>query len=180
MNTLQKMFKHFSLITRHKWVVFKLCCKVGEVKRGLLHDLSKYSWTEFSEGVKYFNGGHSPITECKKAEGYSKAWLHHKGRNKHHAEYWNDDRAPDPTPVIPYKYAVEMLCDKLAAGMVYEGKNWTKEYEYGYWNKEKDKIKMNDKTKDFITDALKQVADNGIDATFKKENIRSIYKKYCE
>jgi len=73
-----------------------------------------------------------------------------------------------------------MLCDKLAAGMVYEGKNWTKEYEYGYWNKEKDKIKMNDKTKDFITEALKQVADNGIDATFKKENIRAIYKKYCE
>ena len=66
MNTLQKMFKHFSLITRHKWVVFKLCCKVGEVKRGLLHDLSKYSWTEFSEGVKYFNGGHSPIAKRQK------------------------------------------------------------------------------------------------------------------
>lgn len=177
---LKNAVKHFKLITNHKWIVFKLCCKAGEPWRGFWHDISKYSPTEFGESIKYYVGTHSPITEAKKDKGYSEAWLHHKGRNKHHAEYWNDDRAPDPTPVIPYKYAVEMLCDKLAAGMVYEGKNWTKEYEYGYWNKEKDKIKMNDKTKDFITDALKQVADNGIDATFKKENIRAIYKKYCE
>ena len=177
---LKNAVKHFKLITNHKWIVFKLCCKVGEPWRGFWHDISKYSPTEFGESIKYYVGTHSPITEAKKDKGYSEAWLHHKGRNKHHAEYWNDDRAPDPTPVIPYKYAVEMLCDKLAAGMVYEGKNWTKEYEYGYWKKEKDKIKMNDKTKDFITDALKQVADNGIDATFKKENIRAIYKKYCE
>ena len=83
MNLLQKTIKHFWLITRHKWVVFKLCCKVGEVKRGLLHDLSKYSWTEFSESVKYYNGTRSPIRECKEKNGYSKAWLHHKGRNKH-------------------------------------------------------------------------------------------------
>ena len=70
MNLLQKTIKHFCLITRHKWVVFKLCCKVGEVKRGLLHDLSKYSWTEFSESVKYYNGTRSPIRECKEKNGY--------------------------------------------------------------------------------------------------------------
>ena len=163
MNTLQKMFKHFSLITRHKWVVFKLCCKVGEVKRGLLHDLSKYSWTEFSEGVKYFNGGHSPITECKKAEGYSKAWLHHKGRNRHHTEYWCDTSAPDATPIMPYKFVAEMLCDKMAAGIIYEGKNWTKEYELQYWLNEKDKVLVNSKIKDLVTDCLTQVAEKGID-----------------
>ena len=125
MNTLQKVFKHLSLISRHKWVVFKLCCKVGEAKRGLLHDLSKYSWTEFSESVKYYNGSHSPITECKKVNGYSKAWLHHKGRNRHHAEYWYDSSAPEPMPIMPYKYVAEMLCDKMAAGMIYQGEKWS-------------------------------------------------------
>ena len=122
MNTLQKMFKHFSLITRHKWVVFKLCCKVGEVKRGLLHDLSKYSWTEFSEGVKYFNGGHSPITECKRQKDIQKLGYIIKGRNRHHTEYWCDTSAPDATPIMPYKFVAEMLCDKMAAGIIYEGK----------------------------------------------------------
>ena len=175
-----KLINHLKTINKHKYYVTMLCFKCGLYKQGLLHDLSKYSPTELKTGAKYWVGTRSPNSIERETIGYSTAWLHHKGRNKHHAEYWNDDRAPDPTPVIPYKYAVEMLCDKLAAGMVYEGKNWTKEYEYGYWNKEKDKIKMNDKTKDFITDALKQVADNGIDATFKKENIRAIYKKYCE
>ena len=179
MNTLQKMFKHFSLITRHKGVVFKLCCKVGEVKRGLLHDLSKYSWTEFSEGVKYFNGGHSPITECKKAEGYSKAWLHHKGRNRHHTEYWCDTSAPEATPIMPYKFVAEMLCDKMAAGIIYEGKNWTKEYELQYWLNEKDKVLVNSKIKDLVTDCLTQVAEKGIDEVYTKKNFKELYKKYC-
>ena len=48
--------KHFCLVCRHKWVVFKLCCKIGVPWRGLVHDLSKFSPTEFSESVKYFNG----------------------------------------------------------------------------------------------------------------------------
>ena len=91
---------------------------------------------------------------AKKKQGYSKAWLHHKGRNKHHSEYWIDENAPDKTPIIPYKYAAEMVCDKLAAGMVYQGKNFTKEYELEYWLKEKEKIKINPKTEKFITEVL--------------------------
>lgn len=176
---LSNVIKHFCLITHHKWIVFKLCCKIGEPWRGLMHDLSKYSWTEFSESVKYFVGTHSPITEAKKDKGYSEAWLHHKGRNKHHHEYWIDVLAPNPTPVIPYKYAAEMLCDKLAAGMVYQGKNWTKEYQLNYWNREKEKIRTNEKIKDFITESLEMVARDGIDKTMKKKNIKNIYDKHC-
>ena len=139
---LINIVRHFKLITHHKWVVFKLCCKVGEPWRGFMHDISKYSPTEFWEGCKYYVGTHSPITEAKKINGYSKAWLHHKGRNKHHPEYWQDDRAPEKTPVIPYPYAAEMICDKIAAGMIYEGKNFTKEYELRYFlTREKGKTK---------------------------------------
>ena len=177
---LGNIVKHFMVITRHRWVVFKLCCKVGQPWRGFVHDLSKYSPTEFWEGVKYFNGHHSPITDCKKTEGYSKAWLHHKGRNRHHAEYWVDEAAEDQTPIIPYKYAAEMICDKLAAGMTYMGDKFTKEYELEYWNKEQEKIRMNPKMKQYVTEVLTQIAENGIDKTLTKQNIRAIYKKYCE
>lgn len=176
---LKKIIGHFKVITKHRWVVFKLCCKIGEPWRGLMHDLSKYSPTEFWEGVKYFTGKHSPITDCKKAEGYSKAWLHHKGRNKHHADYWVDLSAPDKTPVIPYKYVAEMLCDKLAAGIIYKGKEWTKEYELYYWQYERDKTLVNDKVDKFITEVLTQVSIDGIDKVLKKKNIKQLYQKYC-
>lgn len=179
---IKNVVEHFKLITKHKWVVFKLCCKLGQPWRGLLHDLSKYSWTEFGEGITYYVGTHSPITEAKKAKGYSKAWLHHKGRNKHHAEYWIDVSAPNPTPIIPYQYAVEMICDKLAAGMIYQGKNWTKEYQLSYWENEREKQRnrINPKTEAFITAVLTKVAEDGIDKTLTKKNIRKFYEKYCE
>ncbi len=178
---LKNVMKHFNLITHHKWIVFKLCCKIGEPWRGLVHDLSKYSPTEFFESVNYYTGDHSPITEAKKNKGYSEAWLHHKGRNRHHAEYWVDHRAPEVTPMIPYPYAAEMICDKLAAGIVYEGKKWTKELELSYWEeKEKDKVEMNPKIRDFITAVMTEVARQGIDKTLTKKNIKQLYKKYCE
>lgn len=179
---LRNIVKHFKLITHHKWVVFKLCCKIGEPWRGFMHDWSKYSWTEFREGIKYYVGTHSPITEAKKDKGYSEAWLHHKGRNKHHAEYWVDETAPNSTPVIPYKYVTEMICDKLAAGIIYQGKNWTKEYQLSYYEKEREKYKnrINSKTDKFIKAVLTEVAKQGIDKTLAKKNMESIYKKYCE
>ena len=176
---LRNVVKHFLVITKHRWVVFKLCCKVGEPWRGLVHDLSKYSPTEFWEGVKYFSGKHSPITDCKKAEGYSKAWLHHKGRNKHHTDYWVDLSAPDKTPIIPYKYVAEMLCDKLAAGIIYKGKDWTKEYELEYWLNERDRTLVNDQVEKLITEVFTQVSKDGIDKVLTKKNVKELYAKYC-
>lgn len=176
---LKNIVGHFMVITRHKWVVFKLCCKVGQPWRGLVHDLSKYSPTEFWEGVKYFNGKHSPITDAKKDKGYSQAWLHHKGRNKHHTDYWVDLSAPDKTTIIPYQYVAEMLCDKLAAGMVYKGKDWTKEYELDYWLNERDKTLVNDQVEALITEFLTQVSKDGIDKVLTKKNVKALYKKYC-
>ena len=176
---LKNIVGHFMVITRHKWVVFKLCCKVGQPWRGLVHDLSKYSPTEFWEGVKYFNGKHSPITDAKKDKGYSQAWLHHKGRNKHHTDYWVDLSAPDKTPIIPYQYVAEMLCDKLAAGMVYKGKDWTNEYELDYWLNERDKTLVNDQVEALITEFLTQVSKDGIDKVLTKKNVKALYKKYC-
>lgn len=175
-----KAIKHFNLITKHKWIVFKLCLKAGIPFRGLMHDLSKYSLTEFIESAKFYVGDHSPITEAKKANGYSKAWLHHKGRNKHHYEYWYDAKAPDKTPVIPYKYAVEMVCDTLAAGKIYLKEKWNNNSQLEYWLRTKDLEYINLKTAEFLEAVYKEVSENGIDKTINKNNLKRLYKKYCE
>ena len=177
---LQNIFKHFALITRHKCLVFWYCCKIGIPFRGFMHDWSKYSPTEFIEGVKYYKGNSSPIVECKKKEGYSKAWLHHKGRNKHHPEYWVDAFAENSTPMIPYKYVAEMICDKLSASKTYNGKNWTNRSELDYWNKEKQNTIINTKICDMLTEVFTQIAENGIDATLTKKNIKGLYNKFCK
>ena len=177
---IKNAIKHFKLITHHKWLVFKLCCKIGEPWRGFMHDWSKYSPTEFFESVKYYQGTYSPIKECKRINGYSEAWLHHKGRNKHHAEYWFDEAAPQKNAIMPYKYAAEMICDKIAAGMAYEGKNFTKEYELEYWKKEKEIINVNEHIAEFVTDILNRNADKVLNPVINKKNLNSSYKKYCE
>ena len=134
---LINIFKHTKIVIKHKLEVFKLCCKIGIPWRGFMHDWSKFSPTEFWESIKYYRGNGSPIRLCKAEKGYSKAWLHHKGRNKHHPEYWIDYSLPDKTVIMPYKYAAEMICDKMAAGIVYSGKEWTNNTQIDYYMKER-------------------------------------------
>lgn len=178
MKTLINAIKHFKVITHHKFIVLKLCIKAGIPWRGLVHDLSKYSPTEFIYSVKYFNQGtKSPIQLEKQENGYSKAWLHHKGRNKHHPEYWYDSNSPQKLPIMPYKFACEMICDQLAAGIVYQGKNWTKEYQLNYWKRQRENFLLNDKLKKFEDIILTQVAENGINKVINKENLKNCYEE---
>ena len=176
---LKNVVKHFNLVAKHKYWVFKLSLKVGIPFRGIVHDLSKYSIIEFSESVKYYNGKISPLTVSREKNGYSNAWLHHKGRNRHHSEYWVDFKSPDIAPVIPYKYILEMVCDKLAASIVYNGKNWTNSSEYEYWQNAKKKEIINPKVVNFLDNVFSQVKENGIDKTLTKDNMKFLYKKYC-
>lgn len=106
---------HFKTITKHKILVGKLCFKVHLYKQGLLHDLSKYTPTEFITGIKYYKGTYSPNSAERNEIGYSTAWLHHKGRNKHHWEYWVDFTRKGQVPAkMPYNYVLEMFCDRVA------------------------------------------------------------------
>ena len=115
---LKKIWLHFKLITKHKWIVFNLCSRVGMPWRGLIHDLSKYSPSEFWESAKFYVGYKSPIQVAREKREYSLAWLHHKGRNKHHMEYWIDYRQTGDKKMtgikMPEKYVVEMFCDRIA------------------------------------------------------------------
>ena len=178
--TLIRTLKHLNLITKHRLVVFKLSCKIGIPWRGLVHDLSKYSPTEFWEGVKYFNGKHSPITDAKKDKGYSDAWLHHKGRNKHHTEYWTDESAPNNNPFPPYKYVAEMLCDKTAAGMIYNGKEWKDDVELKYYMYERTKIHINKNLDELFIEFFTKLGEDGINKSFNKHYVEELYKKYYE
>lgn len=175
---MKNIIKHFILITKHKWVVFKLCCRAGIPWRGFVHDFSKYGPTEFFESVKYYCGDHSPIKESKIKNGYSKAWLHHKGRNKHHFEYWIDLSSPEPTPIIPYVYTVEMICDTLAAGIVYQGKNWDKTYQQKYFDERTDKQWINPKIVKVLEEVYAKIANEGIKPVINKKILREIYDRH--
>lgn len=176
---LKNILKHTKLVLKHKWLVFKFCARLGFPFRGLMHDMSKFSIEEFGESVKYYNGKKSPIEIARENKGYSKAWLHHKGRNKHHDEYWVDLNSREVAPVIPYKYVAEMICDKISAGLAYNGKDWKPETQYNYWQIEKDKVILNPKVNNLLIEVFRQVRDDGLDKTMTKNNIKSLYKKYC-
>ena len=177
---LKNFFRHFILISKHKWCVFKLACYAGIPFRGITHDFSKFSREEFWEGVKYYQGNRSPINIARQKKGYSAAWLHHKGRNKHHIEYWYDWNLKE-SPIIPYKYVVEMLCDHVAAGMVYKGKDWTKEYVLDYWNNiETNRNLLNPKIDMFLTKMKEEIAKDGIEKVFDSKYLKAQYKKYCQ
>ena len=178
---MKNFFGHLKTVLKHKWIVFKLSIKAGIPIRGLLHDMSKFSPVEFWESVKFYQGGKkSPLAVSREVLGYSKAWLHHKGRNKHHLEYWYDEDLKKQ-PIIPFKYCLEMICDKLSASIVYEGKEWTNMSELKYWEtKEKDKTSMNPQIRDFLTEVFRQVSIYGIDKVVKKKYLKEIYDKYCK
>jgi hypothetical protein len=96
---------------------------MGLYWQGLTHDLSKYSPVEFLVGARYFQGNQSPNNMERKVRGYSSAWLHHKGRNKHHLEYWIDYAQGETSNMagmeMPVRYVVEMFCDRVAASRIY-------------------------------------------------------------
>ena len=171
--------KHFRKVIIHKWWVFYYCCKVGIPFQGLIHDLSKFSLVEFAESVKYYCGTDSPINACKKENGYSNAWLHHKGRNKHHYEYWQDnfDKGGESLE-MPMKYTLEMLCDYYGAGRAYSGKggNDLYESEYLWWQKKKSNgIAMHENTLKIMDKWISLIKIEG-DVAFK--GIKREYKRY--
>ena len=172
---IRNLILHFNLVNRHRFKVFKLCLKAGIPFRGLMHDLSKYSPTEFFESIKYYDGGKSPITNCKKENGYSKAWLHHKGRNKHHHEYWYDYAAPNPAALMPYKYTVEMICDTLAAGMTYQKDRWTLDYQLNYYLKDRTRKHINPKIDAILLEVYELVSEKGIDEVINPKTLKKIY-----
>lgn len=164
-----KFFKHLKTVIRHRRAVRKHCFKCGLIWQGLTHDLSKYSPQEFWAGVKYYQGDRSPQAREREIFGYSGAWLHHKGRNKHHFEYWTDFADNRKVYVeMPAKYFAEMICDRIAAGKIYGGKGYTDDSPLIYFEKSTDKDGMNEKTCQDLRYFLTVLKDRGEDEMFKQ------------
>ena len=165
-----KFLRHFITVTRHRWLVRDGCFRVGLIWQGLTHDLSKYSLTEFGTGVRYFQGTRSPNTAEREEKGYSESWMHHKGRNKHHYEYWSDlsreTRKYEYVP-MPRKYLVEMVMDRRAACMVYQGKNYTPGSALAYLDNSREKNFMNPQTVRELRYILTILRDEGEKQTFR-------------
>jgi hypothetical protein len=158
---------HFRTITRHKLTVMDLCFKVGLVKQGLLHDLSKYSPVEFKTGILYYQGDRSPNAKEKREKGYSDAWLHHKGRNRHHFEYWMDLSYNEGEQVygakMPLRYVLEMVCDRVAACKVYHGENYRDRDALDYFNLRRDVVEsvLHPETAELMVRLLTMLAERG-------------------
>ncbi len=170
------IFKHLHTINKHRRLVRKYCFKLGIPWQGMIHDLSKYSFVEFFNGAKYYQGTRSPNDREREVKGYSEAWMHHKGRNKHHYEYWidvNNETREYEAKEIPIKYLKEMLADRIAASRVYKGKDYTDAAPYDYFVTHMAIRNMNPKSIEIMKDWLLYLKLHG-----EKETIKYIKKNY--
>ena len=167
--TLKKAWGHFCTITHHKLLVMRYCFRVGLYRQGLAHDLSKYSPCEFMVGVRYYQGFRSPNSAERAIKGYSEAWMHHKGRNKHHFEYWSDynPRSHTVEPVkMPVRYVAEMFCDRVAASRIYQGSDYRPEHPLEYYLRGKSRRVIHPDTAALLESWLRLLAEEGEAAAF--------------
>ena len=163
-------FGHLATISRHRWLVMKYCFRAGLYRQGLCHDLSKYSPPEFWAGVRYYQGNRSPNDAQRRAEGYSAAWLHHKGRNRHHLEYWIDYQPENGGRMggirMPARYLAEMFCDRIAASRIYLKDAYTDGAPLAYYERAKDHYLLHPDTRAALERLLTILRDEGEDAAF--------------
>lgn len=178
-----KVLEHLRTINHHRKLVRQGCFRVGLYWQGLTHDLSKYSPSEFWVGAKYYQGTRSPNNAEREAIGYSSAWLHHKGRNKHHYEYWLDypirvgSEWFVPCP-MPDKYIVEMIMDRIAACKTYQGENYTQTSALEYYEKgntSERKVPLHPYTKEKLEFFLHMLAEKGEEYTY--DYIKNVFLK---
>lgn len=171
-----KAIRHFITITHHKILVMQGCFKIGLYKQGLLHDMSKYSPTEFLVGCRYYKGYMSPNNAERADRGYSSAWLHHKGRNKHHLEYWidyavsnGDDKAHTKMEgmKMPIRYVCEMFIDRVSASKNYQKEKYTDKSALEYYEKSVDHYMIHPDTKAMLEYLLVMLSVKGEEYTYR-------------
>lgn len=180
-----KLVRHFMTVTEHRRAVRQGCFRVGLYFQGLTHDLSKYSPSEFFVGAKYYQGYRSPNNAEREAKGYSEAWMHHKGRNKHHYEYWTDYKGGaghngEEHVIIPARmpkrYLVEMYVDRVAAAAVYNKGHFTYDQPLKYYQRGDYTKLMEDHTREELEKLLRMLASNGPEVT--ESYIRNVILKH--
>ncbi len=166
----KRFFGHIRTVLTHKHYVRQGCFKMGLYMQGLFHDMSKFSPTEFIPSVKYYSGKFSPNSTDRMITGVSTSWLHHKGRNKHHFEYWTD-YIPQQTPALmgcrmPLRYVAEMVADRYAACVAYNKDKYSCSDPWNYYQKGAAHIIIDDDSRAVLEAALMKIRDEGEDAAF--------------
>ena len=168
-----QVLAHLRTVNQHRRLVRKYCFRLGLIWQGLTHDLSKYSPAEFWRSAKYYQGYRSPNDAERQATGLSLSWLHHKGRNRHHFEYWIDYCiGPDGRVYMggckmPKKYVAEMFCDRIAACRVYQGEKYTDASAYDYFQRSKGHVWIHPETSRLIDRWLLLLKERGEDEAFR-------------
>ena len=171
-----RLFHHLQTVHQHRKIVRQCCFKCGLYRQGLTHDLSKYSLSELVPSIRYFQGTRSPYSKEKELYGYSQGWLHHKGRNRHHWEYWYDMMNRVYAPVkMPEKYVAESVCDRVAACRTYQKDAYTCRSALEYYESKSDAAFMHPETAALMEKFLKMIAEDGEDAAFR--NIKDYLKQ---
>ena len=168
---ISRFFGHLKTVIRHRHAVIRYCFRAGIGWQGLTHDLSKFSPTEFWPGVRYYtNGRKSPNEAERAANGFSRAWMHHKGRNRHHFEYWQDydpvTRRMAPVP-MPARYVAEMFCDRVAASRIYLGRDYTDAAPLAYFERGHAALMMTPQTAETLARFLRMLAQEGEQKTLR-------------
>lgn len=171
---IKNFFLHLKTILIHKYWVAYYCFKIGLYWQGIVHDLSKFSPIEFWESVKYYQGDKSPLAYSREVNGYSKAWLHHRGRNKHHYEYWCDNFDYGVISlVMPYKYAVEYICDIIAAHRTYV-KAFSYESLLNRFDHKPVSMRMHEGVKYFVRSVIRLLINEG-ESSFTSKRLKKLY-----
>ena len=175
---------HLKTVNRHRALVRKHCFRLGLYWQGLTHDLSKYSPTEFCRSIKYYQGFRSPNDQERLENGVSLSWLHHKGRNRHHFEYWIDYCLKPEGGVymggckMPKKYVAEMFCDRIAACRVYQGDKYTDASAYDYYQHSKGHIIINADTSALLDRWLLLLKEEGEEEAFSRIRMELAVDEY--
>lgn len=179
--TVKNIVGNFKTVTRHRHLVRKYCFKMGLYWQGLTHDLSKYSPSEFWISARYYQGNRSPHAALREQFGFSPGWLHHKGRNKHHYEYWLDFKKNTPGNISPCKmpdrYIAEMVADRIAACRIYEGDKYTLSSPLAYYNKAPEANLLHPYTREKLEMFLHMIEEKGEDYTCNYIRHNFLHKK---
>lgn len=172
--TYRKIKGHLKTITEHKILVMKHCFRVGLYWQGLMHDMSKYMPSELLMGFRYYDDGKSsPNNGERKDTGASYAWMHHKGRNRHHFEFWLDytmkpseGKYPLQAVQMPRPYVAEMLMDRICASKNYNKETYTDHDALAYFERGRGHYLMHPQTAKELHGMLKILDERGEEELF--------------
>ena len=81
--------------------------------------------------------------------------------------------------MMPYKYAVECVCDKIAATKTYKKKDYTNAHPLEHWTTYGCKAPCNPKTSAFIEKVFTDLKENGEKFVFNKRYMKKTYAEIC-